>query len=55
MKPLEEHLAAYLLSLQRGPWLKAYCRECVAIWRETYGDKVASKVEKLVRERWHKD
>lgn len=54
MKSLEEHLAAYLLGLTRGPWLKAYCRECVAIWREKYGEAFAMRVEKIVRDRWEK-
>lgn len=54
MKPLEEHLAAYLLSLTRGDWLKRHVRECMALWRERYGEAVTRKVEKIVRERWEK-
>lgn len=54
MKPLEEHLAAYLLSLSRGPWLKQHVRECMALWRERYGEAVTTKVKKIVRERWAK-
>lgn len=52
--PLEQHLADYLLHLKRGDWTVRYNRECLALWRETYGDQVASKVEKLVKERWRK-
>lgn len=54
MKPLEQHLAEYLLSLTRGPWMKYHIRKCMEMWREKYGDSVADKVEKIVRERWHK-
>lgn len=54
MKSLEQHLAEYLLSLSRGPWLKQHVRECMAMWRQRYGEAFALRVEKIVRERWHK-
>lgn len=54
MKSLEEHLAAYLLGLTRGPWLKPHVRECMALWRERYGEAFAMRVEKIVRDRWEK-
>jgi hypothetical protein len=50
--PIEQHLAAYLLGLQRGSWTKAHNRECIALWREKYGDQVASKVERMVMAKW---
>ena len=50
--PIEQTLAAYLLGLTRGPWTKDYNRRCLAMWRTTYGDLVAMRVENLVREKW---
>ena len=51
-KPIEQTLAEYLLGLQRGPWTRRYNQDCVAMWRTTYGEMVAMRVEKIVRERW---
>lgn len=51
MKPIEHHLAEYLLGLQRGPWLKGYARQCFAIWRERYGEHVVLRVKKIVKEK----
>ena len=51
-KPIEQTLAEYLLSLARGSWTREYNRRCLAMWRTTYGDLVADRVEKLVREKW---
>lgn len=51
-KSLVEELADYLLGLQRGQWSQQYNRECLALWRTTYGEKVAHQVEAIVRERW---
>ena len=53
-KPIEEHMAEYLLGLRRGAWTKRYNQECLAMWRESYGEQVSSKVEKIVKERWKK-
>ncbi len=52
MKPIEQHLTEYLLSLQRGPWTKAYNRQCLDIWRARYGDQIAVRVERLVLQKW---
>lgn len=52
MKPIEEHLAGFLLGLQRGPWSKAYNRKCLALWRERYGEQVAMRVERIVAAKW---
>lgn len=52
MKTIEQHLAEYLLSLQRGPWTKAYNRQCLAIWKDRYGEQVTLRVERLVKEKW---
>lgn len=43
----------YLLSLQRGSWTKAYNRQCLDLWGKKYGEQVASKVERLVKDKWH--
>lgn len=53
-KALEETLADYLLNLARGDWTQRYNRECLTLWRATYGERVASKVEALVKEGWKK-
>ena len=50
-KPLEETLAEYVLSLQPGPWMRPYFRSCLALWREKYGETVANRVLKIVRDR----
>ena len=50
-KPLEETLAEYVLGLQPGPWMRPYFRSCLALWREKYGETVASRVLKIVRDR----
>lgn len=52
MKPLEEDLAEYLLSLQRGPWSKQYNRECLNLWRGLYGETIADRVASLVKKKW---
>lgn len=52
--PLEQHLADYLLGLVRGSDTQRYNRECLAMWREKYGEQVVAKVEKLVKEKWKK-
>lgn len=52
MKPIEQHLAGFLLSLQRGSWTKAYNLQCLALWKEKYGDQVVARVERLVKEKW---
>lgn len=52
MKPIEQTLAEYLLGLARGPWTKRYNQDCLAMWRERYGDLVATRVAKIVREKW---
>jgi hypothetical protein len=52
VKPIEEHLASFLLGLQRGPWSKNYNRQCLALWRERYGEQVAARTERLVAEGW---
>lgn len=52
MKPIEQHLAGYLLSLQRGSWSKGYNRQCLALWKEKYGEQVAMRIERLVKEKW---
>ena len=49
-KPLEEHLADFVLMMRNHPL--SYRRECLQLWREKYGDQVAMRVEKLVRDRW---
>ena len=51
MKPIEEHLADFLL-MHRDPRFRDYRRRCLAHWRESYGEAVAAKVEAMVRERW---
>ena len=53
-KPLEEHLAEYLLGLSRGAWTRAYNQSCLAMWRGKYGETFAAKIEKIVKERWKK-
>ncbi|MFA7290926.1 MAG: hypothetical protein WC023_01635 [Rhodocyclaceae bacterium] len=53
-KPLEQHLAGYLLGLARGNWTLAYNRECLALWRECYGEQIAARAEKLVKAGWKK-
>lgn len=53
-KPIEEHLAEYLLGLQRGSWTSEYNRQCVALWRKTYGNKVAERAEAIAKSRWKK-
>lgn len=53
MKPIEQHLTGYLLSLQRGSWTKAYNRQCLDLWGKKYGEQVAAKVERLVKDKWH--
>jgi len=50
-KPLEDLLAEYVLSLQDGPWMRPYFKACLALWRETYGETVANRVLKIVRDR----
>lgn len=52
MKPIEEHLADFLL-LMRDPWMKDYRRRCLEHWREHYGLVIAAKVEAMVKERWN--
>lgn len=52
MKPIEQTLAEYLLGLARGSWTRDYNRRCLASIRQTYGETVAGRVEKLVREKW---
>jgi hypothetical protein len=51
MKPIEEHLADFLL-LMREPGMKDYRRRCLEHWREHYGPVIAAKVEAMVKERW---
>ena len=53
-KQIEQTLSEYLLGLARGPWTKRYNLACLAMWRETYGDLVATRVAKIVRDRWAK-
>jgi hypothetical protein len=53
-KPLEEDLAEYLLNLERGVWTKRYNQECLAMWREKYGDLITNRAEAIVKERWKK-
>jgi hypothetical protein len=53
-KPLEEHLAEYLLGLARGAWTNGYNRLCLALWREKYGDRVVERAERIAREQWKK-
>jgi hypothetical protein len=56
-KPLEEHMADYLL-LMRNPrdpnnfWDRRYRRQCLEFWRERYGAEIADKVEAIVKKRW---
>jgi len=50
-KPLEEILAEYVLSLQQGPWMRPYFKECLELWREKYGETVANRVLKIVKDR----
>ena len=52
MKPIEEQLAGFLLGLQRGSWSKSYNRQCLALWRAKYGDRVADRVTRIVAEKW---
>lgn len=52
MKPIEEHLADFLL-LMRDPRMKDYRRRCLEHWREHYGQVIAAKVEAMVTERWN--
>lgn len=47
-KAIEETLADYLLGLTQGSWTAAYHKACFEIWRETYGEKVVTKVAALV-------
>lgn len=53
MKPLEDHLADYLLGLVKTSEIGSYCRSCFNLWSEKYGPLVAGKAEKIVRERWN--
>lgn len=53
-KSLEEDLADYLLSLAPGPWMRGYYRECMAQWRQSYGEKTAQKVASIVKDRMKK-
>ena len=52
MKPIEEHLAEFLLGLHRGPEIGSYCRRCFTLWEQKYGKAIAARAEKIVRERW---
>lgn len=49
-KGIEEHLAEFLLT-QKGEELRDYRKRCIQLWREHYGDAVAERVKKIVRER----
>lgn len=40
------------MSLARGSWTKAYNRQCLALWKERYGEQVVGRVERLVKEKW---
>ena len=51
-KPIEQDLADYLLGLARGPWTARYNRDCLALWRQMYGNLIATRVEAIVREKW---
>lgn len=51
-KELSEDLASYLLGLARGQWSRSYNQRCLAMWRETYGEKIAQRVESLVKSGW---
>lgn len=51
---LEEELADFLIRHHREEVYRSYRIRCLKFWREHYGDAVADKVEKIVRERWNK-
>lgn len=51
---LEQQLADYLLSLVKGSWSNQYNQECFAMWRERYGERIALRIEAIVKERWGK-
>lgn len=52
-KPIEEHCADFIL-LHRGEAFKEYRKRCLEYWREHYGDRMADKIEAMVKERWGK-
>ena len=51
-KPLEEHLAEFLLGMyNRGTLSRSYYQACFRTWSETYGPVIAEKIRTIVKER----
>lgn len=51
-KPIEEHLADYLLGMNKASRTKEFMSRNLSAIKETYGERVARRVMELIRGKW---
>jgi hypothetical protein len=49
---LEGHLAHYIVTHNKADANKGYRQECLAHWRQFYGDKVTLLIKREVEKEW---
>lgn len=54
-KALEEHLAEFVLGMQRGPGWRSYVKSCLEFWAQHYGTKTAENVRSIINARMKDD
>ncbi len=51
MKPIEEHLAEFILGMVRTSDWRRYVKECLALWEKEYGQRTAERVRSIINSR----
>ena len=51
MKPIEEHLAEFVLGMVRTNDWRRYVKECLALWEQTHGQRTAERVRSIINAR----
>ena len=51
-KPIEQHLADYLLGMHKDSRTKEFMRRNLVFFKEKYGERVARQVMELIRGKW---
>lgn len=51
-KPIEQHLADYLLGMNPMSRTRSFMRSNLAFIKDKYGEQIANRVRELVRGKW---
>ena len=47
-KPIEEHLAEFVLGMVRTDEWRSYVKSCLSMWEQQYGKQVADRARSII-------